>query len=76
MSGNMWAALRQIRKSGIADTAASYYRGVSGKGTWLGLMSRGLVVDALPHMCGELFEITPLGRMVCDAFTEGQESVK
>lgn len=64
MSGNMWALLRKIRdKGGIKDDKPS--------GTMDALFIRGLVVHD-----GLSWWVTDLGRMVCDAFTEGQESVK
>ena len=71
MSGNMWAALRQARRldcTFLSETACRTRR------TTNALISRGLL-ERFNDSIG-CYVITDLGRMVCDAFTEGQESVR
>jgi hypothetical protein len=72
MSGNMWHALRELRRCGLIDLVFSDH--VASQATWADLKSRGLAMDPESKaMPGVFVEITDLGRMVCDAFTEGRE---
>lgn len=66
MSGNQWARLREYRNG----HRRSYY---ILDATDKALLSRGLV-EMMPR--GIIHKITDLGRMVCDAYTEGQESTR
>lgn len=64
MSGNMWALLRLLR-----DAPQWCYE--IRRQTRDALESRGL-----SEYRGGCIHITDLGRRVCDAYTEGQESVR
>lgn len=77
MSGNMWAALRELRahvQPKIAPTGL--FADGSKERTMLALSCRGLASHQSLGAEGSQFWISPLGRAVCDAFTEGQGSVR
>lgn len=68
MTGNMWARLRRWK----AGEWGTERRGSTMSTTDMALTSRGLLEETATACWG----ISDLGVMVCDAFTEGQESVK
>lgn len=66
MTGNMWAALRRVRSIGLPVNMRPFASSLRA------LATRGLIRKRKDGF----FVMTNLGVMVCDAFTEGQESVK
>lgn len=67
MSGNMWAELLKLRKRGKLHAKGA------APATLEALVTRRFAAaDNRPAL--HLYRITDLGRMVADAYTEGQEA--
>ncbi len=66
MSGNMWAALRKLRRHGGFEAHDRPCR------TLNALVSRGLAYNDVGGVQG--YWISPAGELVADAYAEGQEA--